>query len=301
MEGIKDLPDIHISAIVTVADDGGSTGRLRARYDIPAMGDIRNLLLALRGEDSLLAKLMDYRFAGEGEEDVEGHSLGNLILTAITQMHGSFAESIDVLEKALLVKGDIIPASLEAIRLYALMDDDTIVKGETNIPSYNHHIKKVFYDHEVGANPRAIEAIKKADLIIYGIGSIYTSILPVVILREIKEALRHSQALKVYFANCMTQSNETFDYDLADHVFALEKHGTPIDLVIQHADTIPKNILDRYAHENSTEVSYSRKIPQIVLHYDLLDFSSQLVRHDPKKIKRVVTELLARCQHVFYE
>lgn len=292
LEGIKDLQDIHLSTIVTVADDGGSTGRLRMRYEIPAMGDIRNLLIALRGNDSLWSQLMSYRFEGGEEVDVEGHSLGNLLLTAMTKIHGSFDKGIEIISKELEVKGDVLPSSFEVVSLYALMDDDTVVKGEANIPSFNHRIQSVFYDHEVAANPKAIRAIREADLIIYGIGSIYTSILPVVILSEIQKALQESSALKVYFANCMTQNNETFNYDLADHVAALEKHGAKIDMVVKHNNIIPQEILERYHKENSIEVLYSRPIRQKVMACDLLDFSKQVVRHSPSKIKKVIAELI---------
>ena len=294
LRGIKKIPDIEISAIVTVADDGGSTGRLRKHYQIPAMGDIRNVLSALCDEESLLEKLMSYRFEGDEEVDVEGHSLGNLILTAVTQMTGSFAEAIEMLTNELHVKGHILPSSLEIISLYALMDDDAIVKGEVNIPSFNHHIQSVFYDHDVAAYDKAVQAILNADMIIYGIGSVYTSILPNIIITGIRNALAQSKATKVYFANCMTQNNETFDYDLKDHIDALEKHGAPIDLVIRHKDVIPQEILDRYTAENSIEVKYKRKISQPVFAYELLDFSRQLVRHDPGKIEKVVVDLLQR-------
>lgn len=294
LSGLKSLADIELSAIVTVADDGGSTGRLRQRYAIPAMGDIRNLLLALRNKDNLLSSLMAYRFEGDGEVDVEGHSLGNLILTALTQTKGSFAGSINILAQELGVKGNIIPSSLEIISLYALMDDETIVKGEANIPNFKHHIKKVFYDHNVSANPLAVKAVLEADLIIYGIGSIYTSILPNVIIKDIRTSLASTKALKVYFANCMTQGNETFDYDLKDHVVALESHGAKVDLVIKHSEQIPVSILNSYAKENSCEVILNRPLKQPVLTYNLLDFSSGLVRHNPQKIKEVVADLLRR-------
>ena len=150
------------------------------------------------------------------------------------------------------------------------------------------------YDHDVQAYDKAVKAILEADMIIYGIGSVYTSILPNIIITGIRDALAKTKATKVYFANCMTQNNETFDYDLKDHIDALEKHGAPIDLVIRHDDTIPEEILERYLAENSIEVKYKRKIAQPVLSYELLDFSRQLVRHDPEKIGKVVADLLQR-------
>ena len=293
LKGIKDLKDVNISTIVTVADDGGSTGRLRAMYDVPAMGDIRNVLVALSKSDNFLTSLMDFRFSGEEETDVVGHNLGNLILTALTQMRGSFVNAIEETSTLMEVKGEVVPSSLEVISLYAIMDDDTIVKGEANIPSFNHHIKKVFYDHEVKAYDKAIQRILEADLIIYGIGSVYTSILPNIIIPDIQKALKETRATKVYFANCMTQNNETFDYDLKDHIDALESHGAIIDLVVKHKEVIPFYILSRYLKQNSVEV-LDKGVDKKVLSYDLLDFSKGLVRHDSEKIKKVVEELLER-------
>jgi len=294
LEGAKKVDDIELSAIVTVADDGGSTGRLRRHYNIPAMGDIRNVLLSLKTEDSLLSSLMEYRFGGEEEVDVEGHSLGNLILTALTDMDGSFDKAIEVLEKQLNVKGKIIPSSLEIISLYARMDDSTIVKGEASIPSFNHHIDAVFYDHDVQANPKAVEAILNADLIIYGIGSVYTSILPNIIIKDIQKALQETKAKRVYFANCMTQNNETLDYDLKAHVNALRQHGAPVDLVVKHNEKIPEAILQRYKNENSIEVVIKDEIDIPVVSYEMLSFARQLVRHDPEKIALVLKDLLEK-------
>ncbi len=295
LQGIRDLEDVEITAIVTVADDGGSTGRLRERYNIPAMGDIRNVLLSLCEDDSLLYDLMNYRFSGAKEEDVEGHSLGNLILTALSEIKGSFQDSIDILSKELQVKGRILPSTVEYLNLFALMDDDTVVKGEANIPSFKHHITRVFYDHEVEAFKSAVDAIREADLLIYGIGSLYTSILPNTIISGIREALKQTKALKVYFANVMTQSNETFDYDLHDHVQALLDHQTPIDLVVKHSETIPQAILYRYHLTNSVEVVDNGDVECRVIERELLDFSSGLVRHSPEKIAITVKELLEDC------
>jgi len=276
---------------VTVADDGGSTGRIRELIHIPAMGDIRNVMLAL-GEDDLLTRLMDYRFIGEENIDFLGHNLGNLILTAASSISGSFTGAIDSLSKAVNVKGHIYPSSLEYITLYARMDDGTIVKGEANIPSFNQHILEVFYDHDVKANVNACDAILNADLIIYGIGSLYTSIAPNTIIPGIKEALSKTKAKRVYIANCMTQSNETYNYDLKDHIDALEKHGAIIDLVIKHNDLIPQNILDKYKATNSIEVINNKNVNVPVIEKELLDFSKGVVRHSSEKIKEVVEELL---------
>lgn len=292
LKGIRDIKDIEISAIVTVADDGGSTGRLRRRYTIPAMGDVRNVLLALSDSEPLLHDLMNYRFEGEDNMDIAGHSLGNLILTALTEMTGSFDEAIRITSQMLKVNGNIIPSTLQNVTLFAMMDDDTIVKGEANIPSLIHNIEKVFYDSEVKANKEAIEAINDADLIVYGIGSLYTSILPNTIIPGINEALRDSKAAKVYIANCMTQSNETYNYDLQAHLDAFKKHHTDVDKVIMHNDRIPEDILYRYSQHNSIEVVDNGDSGLEVIKLPLLKFDNGLVRHDPKKIKEALEKIL---------
>ena len=292
LQGIRNIDDISISAIVTVADDGGSTGRLRKRYTIPAMGDIRNVLVALSDSEPLLHELMNYRFEGEDNMDIAGHSLGNLILTALTNMTGSFNESIRIASDLLKVKGKIIPSTLQSVTLFAMMDDDTIVKGEANIPSLIHNIEKVFYDVAVDANQEAIDAIRNADLILYGIGSLYTSILPNTIIPGINKALHESKARKVYFANCMTQSSETYNYDLKKHLDAFAKHDTDVDMVIMHNDRIPDNILYRYAQQNSIEVKDNGDTGLEVRKYSLLKFDNDLVRHDSNKIRTVLESIL---------
>lgn len=292
LSGIRSINDINISAIVTVADDGGSTGRLRKRYTIPAMGDVRNVLLALSDSEPLLHELMNYRFEGEDNMDIAGHSLGNLILTALTNMTGSFHDAIRITSDLLKVNGEIIPSTLQSVTLFAQMDDGTIVKGEANIPSLIHNIERVFYQEQVKANIEAINAINEADLIVYGIGSLYTSILPNTIIKGINEALHNSKAKKVYIANCMTQSNETYNYDLKKHVDALRSHNTDVDMVIMHNNVIPDNILYRYAQENSIEVIDNNDSGVEVRKYDLLKFDHDLVRHDPEKIKKVLESII---------
>ena len=181
----------------------------------------------------------------------------------------------------------------DPLTLYALMDDETVVKGQASIPSLNHHISEVFYDHTVKANEKAVRAINEADYIIYGIGSLYTSIAPNTIIPAIRDALANSKAKKVYFANCMTQSNETFNFDLKDHIDALKKHGAIIDIAIKHEEKIPDDILQKYYLENSIEVIDHHDSNVKVYQRELLDFSNGLVRHDPEKIGKVVKELLS--------
>ncbi|MEF9892914.1 gluconeogenesis factor YvcK family protein [Anaerorhabdus sp.] len=298
LRGIKHIPDIDITAVVTVADDGGSTGRLRQFFNIPAMGDIRGVLIALAESETLLGTLMDYRFEtsvdiDNPEQDVLGHNLGNLILVALTESCGNFVEGIEILSKVLNVKGNIVPSTSQVITLFAIMEDGTIVKGETNIPKIENRIRKVFYQEKVRASEKAVQAILDADLIIYGIGSVYTSILPNVIIPEIKDALKESKAKKIYMCNAMTQPGETTSYAMEDHVDALLDHGATIDEVVIAKDKIPSKILNLYEEEGSVPVlsvrdTHSYKIREA----ELLDFTKNLVRHDSMKIKQLVEELL---------
>ncbi|MCR5448700.1 MAG: uridine diphosphate-N-acetylglucosamine-binding protein YvcK [Solobacterium sp.] len=293
--GIKFIEDVDISAIVTVADDGGSTGRLRRQFHIPAMGDIRNVMIALAGSETVLSNLMDYRFDDPdgSEEDVHGHNLGNLILTALTQQSGSFLEAVRTIEQVLNVRGKIIPATTQVITLLALMEDDVIVKGEANIPTVSNRIRKVFYEEPVKASREAVDAILNADLIIYGIGSVFTSILPNVIIPELTEALQQTEARKVYFCNAMTQVGETDGFDVEAHVAALNRHGAPVDEVIVADNEVPEYILERYRKEGSSEVRLSKdRHDYKVVKMDLLNFDGNLVRHDSMKIKKAVEYLL---------
>ena len=293
--GIKNIPDVDISAIVTVADDGGSTGRLRRRFHIPAMGDIRNVMISLAESETLMTDIMNYRFDDPdgSETDTSGHNLGNLILTALTQQTGSFMEAVSEIQKVLNVRGKIIPATSQVITLLAEMEDGVVVKGEANIPTRANRISRVFYDQPVHAESEAIEAIRQADLIIYGIGSVYTSILPNVIIPEIQQELMKAKARKVYFCNAMTQPGETDGYCLEEHVAALRSHGVPVDAVITSTEIIPEDILVSYYRQGSTPV-YIRdgQHDYEIIRRSLLVFKDGLIRHDPKQIQAVISDLV---------
>ena len=297
LRGIKNIEDIEIAAIVTVADDGGSTGRIRERYYMPAMGDIRNVMIALSNQESVFKTLMDFRFESDEEEDrdIAGHNLGNLILTALTQIHGSFMESITAVSQILNVKGTIIPSSYQVITLFARMEDGTIVRGEKNIPNKENQIRTVFYERKVEAAPEAVKAIREADIIIYGIGSLYTSILPNIIIDDIQKALHDSKAKKVYFANCVTQPGETDHYNLEDHADALERHKAPLDIVIYADDVIPQRIIDKYEESESKLVKITQPEHEYeIIRENLLEFNNDLIRHSPDKIERTIRKLMKR-------
>ena len=293
--GIKNIPDAEITAIVTVADDGGSTGRLRRQFHIPAMGDIRNVMISLAEDETVMKELMDFRFEdpdGDGM-DVHGHNLGNLILTALTQQRGSFLEAIQTIGQVLNVKGTIVPATTQVITLFARMEDGVIVKGEASIPNVNNHIREVFYDEEVTADPEAVQAILDAELIIYGVGSVYTSILQNVIIPEIRDALKETTAKRVYICNAMTQPGETDGYSVEDHVDALLHHGAPVDAVLVPSDILPYEIVSRYFDEGSTPVMLKyQKHDYEVIQKSLLNFDRKLIRHDTQKVAEAIEAML---------
>lgn len=294
VRGLKQLRNINLSAIVTVADDGGSTGRLRAQYHIPAMGDIRNVMCAMAESETLLSTLMNYRFEGE-EQDVGGHNLGNLILTALTQSCGNFMQAVESFSKVMNVKGDIIPSSTDVITLYAVMEDGTIVRGESNIPNFDNRISRVFYQSDVQASPQALAAIHNADVIVYGIGSLYTSIMPNLIIAGIKEELAKSQAKKIYFCNAMSQPGESDGYSLEDHVQAIIDHTGPyaVDIVVFHNNEIHDKIIKRYREMGATQVKITQQQhPYRIIKADILTFENDLIRHDSNKVRDVMENLI---------
>lgn len=293
LRGMKNIKDVQLSAVVTVADDGGSTGRIRDAYNIPAMGDIRNVMCAMAEEEGLFAELMNYRFGGEG--DIAGHNLGNLLLLALSQTTGSFMEAIRTFSRVLKVKGRIIPSTLEVVTLFAMMEDGTIVRGEDNIPKFRNHIDRVFYQRDIKATEESLTAIREADLIIYGIGSLYTSIMPNLIIDEIRNELIANPCRKVYFCNAMTQPGETDHYSVEDHVDAICHHAfaDAVDIVVANNCDFSQSILDKYNAMGSTPVVLREKRhPYIVMERNLINTQQQLVRHDSQKVKETVEEIL---------
>lgn len=294
LRGLKQLQNINLSAIVTVADDGGSTGRIRKQFHIPAMGDIRNVMCAMAEEENIFSTLMNFRFEGE-DSDIGGHNLGNLILTALSQSTGSFMEAIHKFSKVMKVKGEIIPSSLQVITLYAVMEDGTIVRGESNIPNFNNHIDRVFYQKKAEPSKEALKAIKNADVIVYGIGSLYTSIIPNLIIDGISEALQNNSAKKIYFCNAMTQPGETDNYTLENHVEAIRKHSfhDAVNVVVTYENEIPQDLLNKYKEMGSYPVVCEQEEHDFkILRRDVLNLEDGLIRHNSNKIRDVMEELI---------
>ncbi|AYC30113.1 gluconeogenesis factor YvcK family protein [Paenisporosarcina cavernae] len=288
LRGLKKFP-VDITAIVTVADDGGSSGRLGDDYSIPPPGDIRKVMAALSEVEPLVEEMFQYRFSNS--PDLAGHSLGNLMLTALTDITGDFSHAIREMSRVLNVNGTVLPAANQRITLHAELEDGTIVTGESKIPTYNQRIYRVFLTpNDVQALPDAIRAIQKADLIVFGPGSLYTSILPNLLVEDIKKAILASSAPNVYVCNLMTQAGETQDYSAADHVRALMMHmGAPfIHTILLNTDEAPADVQRAYEEEQSKPVSYDEsRLIQLgisVVKKDIATIREGAIRHDAYKV-----------------
>lgn len=254
LKGIKNITN-NVTAIVTVGDDGGSSGRLREEMGILPPGDIRHCLTALADDEDLVNKLFQYRFSnGEG---LEGHSFGNLFLTALIAITGDMVRAVKESSNVLSIRGRVLPATLDDMKLCAEMEDGRIINGESNIPEAHGKIKRLYTDPKhCKALVDVIEAIKDAELIILGPGSLYTSVIPNLLVEEIASEIAKSKAKKIYVCNIMTQPGETDGYSVSDHVKALMKHANSnniIDAVLVN-DFLPKNLADNYEKANSFPV-----------------------------------------------
>jgi uncharacterized cofD-like protein len=244
LRGLKVHSD-HITAIVAMTDDGGSSGRLRTELGVLPPGDVRNCLLALAGEEKLMADLFAYRFETGG---LEGHSFGNLFLTALSELTGDMEQAIQAASRVLAVRGQVLPATLDALTLAARLEDGTEVRGESAISASKAPIRQVWCEpHDPAALPEALRAIREADAIILGPGSLYTSIVPNLLIPEILSEIRRSAAPRIYICNVMTQTGETDGYSVADHVAALQRVGGRdlFDWVLVN-DELPQVLLDAY-------------------------------------------------------
>ena len=294
LRGLKKIEGIKLTTIVTVADDGGSTGRLRSDLHIPAMGDIRNVMLALAESETIMNTLMNYRF-DDNCGQMSGHNLGNIMLSALTRKSDSLIQAIVDLSNVLKVRGLIVPSTIENVTLCANMTDGDVVVGEHNITAAHRKVADVFYQGEVTANPKALEKIGSADYIILGIGSLYTSIMPNIIIEDIRKALCETKARVIYYCNCMTEEGETDNYSLEDHVDALHKHlgKDIIDIVVKANDEIPAGIMDNYKAENATVVGLrDSEHPYVVIQHPLLSFETGMVRHDADRVSESFAKVM---------
>lgn len=295
LRGLKEKP-LDITAIVTVADDGGSSGILRNELHIPPPGDIRNVLSALADAEPLLAEVLQYRFTnGTG---LAGHTLGNLMLAAMTDISGDFVTGIKQLSQVLAVRGKVLPAANRAIVLKAEMSDGTIVTGESMIPKANGAIKRVFLEpQDVEALPEAVEALEQADAILIGPGSLYTSIMPNLIVPKLAQAIVESEAVKLFVCNVMTQPGETDNYSVSDHLDAIYDHiGHHLfDYVIVNNGEIPPHVESKYAEIGAKAVQLdidevTKRGYQVIA--DQLVLFRTFLRHDAERLSHHIYKLV---------
>ena len=259
LRGLKQYP-LDITAIVTVCDDGSSTGILREEFNIPAVGDIRRVLVSLSETEPLVMDLFNYRF--KTSSDLDGHTVGNLLLTAASEISGNLSDGIEALSKVLNLKGKVVPLTEDNVTLMAEMEDGVIVEGEHHITEEKNKIKKVYYKESAIATKEALNAIKEADLILFSMGSLFTSIIPNLLIEEIVKEIEKSKAKIMYVCNMMTQPGETDEFTVTDHVKKLNEYlgKRKIDIVLANTGIINEDMAKFYeTQEQKDPVVYDEE------------------------------------------
>ena len=283
-----------LSAIVTVSDDGGSSGRLRSELQMLPPGDIRNCMIALSEDSTLLSRLFRYRFRGDG--DLGGHSFGNLFLAALTEVTGDFTEAIRLSSEVLASKGHIFPATISDVRLAAELEDGSVVRGETQISASKVPIRRLRLEPEKCIPlPEALRAIRDADIITVGPGSLYTSILPNLLVSQMARVIGESRATKIFVNNLMTQPGETDGYSAREHMDTIRKYAPAIhfDYVVVNNRRISQEQADLYAAEGAFQIGIDDPIDEAldqtteIVRADLL-VDGEKVRHDSDRLAHVV-------------
>jgi len=298
---LKNAP-VHLSAIVSMADDGGSTGILRDSYGVLPPGDIRRALVALSEESEAMRELFNYRF---GKGDLRGHSFGNIFLSALEKVTGNFGAAVSEASRILRIKGDVIPVTLDNVRLFARLVDGRVIRGETNIdiPRVKHRpaIADIWLTPNARLNPEARQAIRKADLIVIGPGDIYTSIIPNLLVRGLAQELRNTKARVAYLCNLTTKAGETDGFTARDFLETMERYlgKKVLDYAVFNNRKIPGAIARRYTREGASVVVPPGETTwhgATIVTADLLDArSKKFVRHGPpEKLERLLLSLLAK-------
>ena len=299
LRGIKAATS-NVTAVVTVADDGGSSGRLREEFGIIPPGDLRNCLVALADTEPLMEKLFQYRFKGKTE--LAGHSFGNLFIAAMNEVTGDMEQALRESSKVLAVKGQVLPASKDHVRLDAVMEDGTVVQGESNIPEVHKQIHRVrLFPEEVRPVQSALDALANADAIILGPGSLYTSIMPNLLVDKVAETIRKSKAIKIYICNVMTQPGETDGYTASMHAKAIIDHGGKgiIDYMLVNDAPISADMQDFYAAKGAYPVEVDEEAINALgvgfVKADIIN-ENEVIRHDPDKLSRAVMNMVYHLQ-----
>jgi uncharacterized cofD-like protein len=288
-------PGVEITAIVTVTDDGGSSGRLRREFDVLPPGDIRNCMVALSEDSALLSRLFQYRF--ESGRGLKGHSFGNLFLMALTQVMGDFPDAVKASSEVLKIAGHIYPSTASNVSLEATLANGTVVRGETAISRSRHRIRAIrLKPRDARPLDAALAAIADADVISLGPGSLFTSVIPNLLVSGISAAIRKSPAVKCYFVNLMSQPGETTEFRASDHVRAIHKHagGKLVEYAIVNIRSISGTLKKRYAEEDAlpVEIDIDRLVKMgIKVMAGSLASSEGKIRHDPTATAAVIVRL----------
>ena len=293
LRGIKNLP-IDINAVVSVCDDGKSSGILREEFNIFAVGDLRRVIISLSETEPLFEDLLNYRF--KTDSSLNGHALGNLLLTALSDISGNMEEGIETLGKVLKIKGKVLPFTLDNPTLIGEMSDGSIVKGEHNITECNKKIDKVYYENQVKVNPSVLKSIKESDLIILSMGSLYTSVIPNLLSEEIQTAIDESSAKILYICNMMTQPGETDNYKVSDHIKTLNSYlgKRKIDYVIANTGEIDAKMLDKYLTEEQKDkvILDEKNINIKLIKKDYVSTKEGFIRYDSDKLSSNIFYLI---------
>jgi len=288
LNGLKKLP-FDISAVVTVSDDGKSTGRLREEFNMPAVGDIRKVLISLSEEDDSVRKLLDYRF--DTNSDLNGHPIGNLLLTGAKDIAGNMSDGIELLNSILKLKGKILPLTEDNVVLMGKMDDGNIVEGEHNITMDKRNIETVFYKKKPTVNPDVLKAIRESEAIILSMGSLFTSILPNLICDEVREELEKSKAKIIYICNIMTQPGETDDFLVSHHIKLLNKYlgNRKVDAVVVNNGLISSEIIKNYETSEAkdlVDVDYEniKRLDALIIEDNYVLIENNTIRHNSLKV-----------------
>ncbi|MCS6953046.1 MAG: YvcK family protein [Bryobacterales bacterium] len=300
LQGLKqyarlDPPQVQITAVVTVTDDGGSSGRLRRQFDVPPPGDIRNCMVALSEDEALLSRLFEYRFpAGRG---LKGHSFGNLFLTALSRITGDFAHAVRVSSEVLAIVGRIYPSTVANVTLEARLEDGAVVAGESRISKSRVPIERVVLrPPDCQPLEETVQALAEADLITLGPGSLFTSVIPNLLVHGIPEAIRQSPAVTAYIVNLMWQPGETLNFTAADHVCAVLRHAPQIrlDYAVVNTRPVSERMCRKYARQRARPVEADcdrlERLGLTVVARDVLEETDK-VRHNPAALAQVALEL----------
>lgn len=288
LSGLKKLP-FDISAVVTVSDDGRSTGRLREEFNILAVGDIRKVLISLSEEEEDVKKLLDYRF--KTNSDLNGHPVGNLLLTGAKEITGNMSDGIELLNSILKLRGKVLPLTEDNVVLMGQMEDGDIVEGEHNITEDYRVINSVFYKEKPIVNPDVLKAIRESDAIVLSMGSLFTSIIPNLICDEVREEIEKSKAKIIYVCNIMTQPGETDDFLVSHHIKLLNSYlgNRKVDAVVVNNGVISPEIIENYAtseEKDLVEVDYDniKKLGADIIEDNYVLIENNIIRHNALKV-----------------